>query len=133
MLSRFWRGLCNLPNLAVRAPQWRQFDLVQIRSDVAPGISAGLLNDAFSPEGQPTQRHMGVEAMDRPMIHRSSLQTAFERAPGLFDPVKLLVTQREVGWGEALVRAVDHTFAVEPLFRPTLRRINPQQPTLSQA
>jgi hypothetical protein len=56
----------------------------------------------------------------------------FERAPGLFHALQLLVTQGEVRRGEAIVVAMDHEFAVETFFFPLLRRVNPQQAAFGQ-
>jgi len=73
-----------------------------------------------------------MDAMDCPMKHRTQAQSIFERAPGLFHALQLLVTQGEVCRGEAIVVAMDYEFSVETFFLPLLRSVNPQQAAFGQ-
>ena len=111
----------------------RHLHLIHVRPYVAPRIPTGVLDDAFSSQRQDAQRHVGVDAMGRPMKHRTHPPPTFERAPGLFHAVQVLVPQGQLGRGEALVVALDHAYAVAPLFRAVFRRLNPPQPAFGQA
>ena len=62
MVRCFWRGLRDLPHLPVRAQQLRQFYPIQIGSDVAPRVPAGLFNDSLQHQRQYTQGDVGVNA-----------------------------------------------------------------------
>ena len=113
-LSCGWRRLGDLPDRAVRARQLRQFHLLEIVTDVAPGIVAGMLRNPFEQQGQHGQRNMRVNPMRRPVIDRAQLQPAFEAAPRLLDALQLLVAERHVLATERVVIAMDHELAVEP-------------------
>src|SRR5262245_40090503 len=132
MVNGFWRGLCHLPHLPVRAQQLRQFYLCQIGADVPPGIATGLLNDPFESQGQHTQSHMGVDAMHRPVIDRPYPQAALEGAPGLFDPLQLLVSQRQIRWRQAIIVAMHHKFAIQLFGRTPFGRVYAQQAPFGQ-
>jgi hypothetical protein len=72
---------------------------------------------------------MGMDEMGDPTKHGPQAQPMFERAPGLFHPLQLRITQGEIGRCETLVVALDHTLAAETGCRPWLRGVNPQPPT----
>ena len=114
-LERVWRGFGDLPDRAVRARQLSKFDPLQIVADVAPGVTARLLGDALEQQRQHRQRDVRVEAMWRPVIHGAQLQAALQRAPRDFDPLQLLVAEREIGGRERIVVRVNDELAVEPL------------------
>src|SRR5215831_7048506 len=75
---------------------------------------------------------MSVNAMHRPVVHWTHPQAAFERTPRLLDPLPLLVPQRQVGRGQAIVLAMHHAFAVELCGRTLFGRLNPQELALGQ-
>jgi hypothetical protein len=85
-----------VPHLTVRAHQWRQWSLLSIGSNVASRVAAGLLHDPRQPQPQHTQRHVGMEAMHRPVLDRAHTQPTVERAPGLLNAWQWLVTQRQL-------------------------------------
>jgi hypothetical protein len=57
-LERFQTVVClqtghgDLPDLSARARQLRQFDLLEVVSDVAPGVLARVLGDALEQQRQ---------------------------------------------------------------------------------
>jgi hypothetical protein len=86
-----------LPHLTVRAQQWRQFSRIYIGSHVTPRVAAGLRNAPLQPQPQHTQRHVGLEAMHRPVRDLAHTQPTCEQAPGLLNALQLLITQRQIG------------------------------------
>src|SRR5574340_1038626 len=114
-LSGMWRGFGDLPDGAIGARQLGELDVLEIIADVAPGVLAGVLDGALQEEGEHRDGDMGMDAVGRPVKHRTHLQAALHGAPGLFDTLLLLVTQRHIFRAEGVVVAVDDELAVEAL------------------
>lgn len=68
-----------------------------------------------------------MNAVGRPVGHRSHLQTALYRPPDFFHPLLLFVAQRHVFSRERVIVAIHHELAVEALQylrrRPVYRRV----------
>ena len=61
-------GLGDLPDGPVRARQLRQLDLLQVVTDVAPGVTTRLLGDPFEPQRQHGEGDVRMDAMRRPVV-----------------------------------------------------------------
>jgi hypothetical protein len=69
-----------------------------------------------------------MDAMGGPMKHGPQAEPAFERAPGLFHTLPLLVPQGQGGRREAIAVALEHQLPLATGFRPSLRGVKPQAP-----
>src|SRR5262245_59985583 len=70
--------------------------------------------------------------MSRPVVDRPHLEAAFERAPGLFDPLQLIVAQGYIGGCQAVIVAMHHAFASELFGGASFSGVNPQPPAFGQ-
>ena len=64
-------GFGNLPDRPIRAQQLRKFYLLQIVTDIAPGVTAGVFGDTLEQQREHRERHMGMDAMRCPVKHRA--------------------------------------------------------------
>lgn len=92
------------------------------------------MEGAVAPAGPPDSPRSGpLPGGPTPRLkHWPQAQPTFERAPGLFHALKLLVPQGGVGRGKTIVVAMDHKRPVETCFRPLLRGVKSQQPSCGQ-
>ena len=74
-----------------------------------------MFGRALEQQREDRDRHMSVDAVRGPVVHRSQLQPALHVAPGLLDALQLLVAQRHVLGAEGVVVAVDYELAIESL------------------
>lgn len=59
-------------------------------------------------------------------------KAAFERAPGLFDPLELLVSQHPIRWRQVVIIAMHPKCAIQWFGGALFGRVNPQEPAFGQ-
>jgi len=91
----------------------RQLNALEVVSDIAPGILAGVLDGALKQQGKHRDGNVCVNAVGCPMKDRTHLQTTLHRPPSLFHPLLLFVTQRHILSAVRVIVAMHHELAVK--------------------